>query len=119
MHAVWDATGYSYCGFPDLPLSSTDWSWYTSEASAIASAYPIDKSKLMEGDFQGWADQSFEIAKADVYPGVTVNEKLSDTYVDNAVDVLKTQIMYGGYRLNKLMQQIYGTSSSSFDATLQ
>jgi hypothetical protein len=69
LHAVWDSTGYSYCGFPDLPLSTTDWSWYSQEASAIASSYPIDKSKLHDGDFQAWADQSFELAKSQTYPG--------------------------------------------------
>jgi len=87
-----------------MPLNSTDWAWYTSEASALASGYKVDKSEIYEGDFQKWADLSFEIAKAQVYPGVTVNEKLSDAYVAQAADTLKTQIMYGGYRLSKLMQ---------------
>lgn len=117
LHAVWDSVSYSYCGFPDLPLDSTDWSWYTKEASSIASAYPINKNNLNNGDFQAWADQSFELAKSQTYPGVEVNEKLSSTYVAQAADTLKTQIMYGGYRLNNLMQQIYGTNSSF--ATLQ
>jgi len=112
LHAVWDSTAYSYCGFPNLPLSSSDWSWYTSEASALASAYSIDKNALYEGDFQKWADLSFEIAKSQVYPGVTNNQKLTDEYVAQAADTLKTQIMYGGYRLNKLMQHIYGSKST-------
>jgi len=25
LHAVWDSTGYTYCGYNDLPLNSKDW----------------------------------------------------------------------------------------------
>jgi len=39
-----------------------------------------------------------------------VNEPLSEEYVNNAIDILKTQIMYGGYRLNNLLQSIYGSN---------
>lgn len=66
---------------------------------------------MYDGDFQKWADISYELAKSDVYPGVVVNEKLSDEYVANAVNILSTQMMYGGYRLNNLLQQIYGNKS--------
>jgi len=76
----------------------------------MASAYPIDKSQLHDSDFQKWADISFNYSKTDVYPGVVVNEPLSEEYVNNAIDILKTQIMYGGYRLNNLLQSIYGSN---------
>ena len=29
LHAVWDSVAYEYTGRPNLPLSSSDWSWYT------------------------------------------------------------------------------------------
>lgn len=29
LHAVWDSVAYEYAGTPVLPLSNTDWSWYT------------------------------------------------------------------------------------------
>jgi len=104
LHAVWDSTAYEYAGYPNLPLSSTDFSWYSTEEQTIAKAYPIDSSKLYDGDFQKWADLSFEISKASVYPGVVVGEALSAEYVAQANSILKTQIMYGGYRLNNLLQ---------------
>lgn len=49
--------------------------------------------------------------------GVVVNEPLSQDYIDTNKDALKTQMMYAGYRLNRLMQQIY--SSNSADLFLQ
>ena len=69
LHAVWDSMGYVYCGYPDLPLSDTDWTWYTETEQTMAHNYPVDKSKLYDGDFQQWATESYDIAKAQVYPG--------------------------------------------------
>lgn len=80
----------------------------------MASAYPIDKSNLHEGDFQYWASESLQLAETNAYPGVVVNEPLSDDYINENIDVLKTQVMYAGYRLNKLMQQIYGSNNDLF-----
>jgi len=73
LHAVWDAMMYEYSGYPDLPMNSSTWSWYTSEASSIASGHPISKNHLADGDFQQWADDSFNLASSNVYPGVVVN----------------------------------------------
>lgn len=29
LHAVWDSVAYKYTSFPKLPLSSSDWTWYS------------------------------------------------------------------------------------------
>lgn len=29
LHGVWDSVAYEWSGYPDLPLNSSDWSWYT------------------------------------------------------------------------------------------
>lgn len=69
LHSVWDSLAYDYCGYPNLPLNSRDWSWYTTEEQAIAGAYPIDMNNLHNGDIQYWANESYELAKSQVYPG--------------------------------------------------
>lgn len=51
LHAVWDSNGYTYTGYPNLPLSDDDWNWYTDETHNLAREYSIDKSKLYDGDF--------------------------------------------------------------------
>ena len=58
-----------YCGYPDLPLSDDDWEWYTNEEQEMAKEFPIDMSKLDEGNFQQWALDGFELSKTYVYPG--------------------------------------------------
>jgi len=112
LHAVWDSVGYDYCGFPDMPLTSQAWTDLTSTTSEIAGAYSIDKSKLYNGSFLAWANESYKLAEEYSYPDVVVNEALSSEYVAQAEEVLKTHMMYGGYRLNNLLQQIYGTNSA-------
>lgn len=37
LHGVWDSITYLYCGYPNLPLSDADWSWYTAQADDITS----------------------------------------------------------------------------------
>lgn len=69
LHAVWDSVAYEYTGRPSLPLSSSDWTWYSTQASTLASKYSVNKNKLHDGDFQAWADEGLELAKTTVYPG--------------------------------------------------
>lgn len=69
LHAVWDSLMYEYSGYANLPMSSSTWSYYTTETQSIASAYPINKNNLKEGDFQAWADESLALSKSNVYPG--------------------------------------------------
>lgn len=66
---------------------------------------------MYAGDFQQWANISYNYSKSNVYPGVVPGEPLSDEYKTTAEQILKSQIMYGGYRLNLLLQSIYGQSS--------
>ena len=35
----------------------------------MAADYPIDESKLLPGQFEDWANEGYEIAKAYVYDG--------------------------------------------------
>ena len=37
LHYVWDSVIYQYTGYPDLPLSDSDWDSITSEAERLAS----------------------------------------------------------------------------------
>jgi hypothetical protein len=113
LHAVWDSVAYDYCGYPDMPLTNAAWSDLTSTDQEIAGQYKIDMNKLYDGSFLAWANESFDLAKDYTYPTVEVNEPLSDEYLAQAEEILKTNIMYAGYRLNNLLQSIYGTNSAT------
>jgi hypothetical protein len=54
---------------PLQPLNDSDWDWYTSEVASLSSANPVEDSEVFSGEFQTWADQSYDIAVNDVYAG--------------------------------------------------
>lgn len=51
LHSVWDSVAYLYCGYPTLPLSQSDWDYYTGQVDAMIAPYPIDLSTEYPGDF--------------------------------------------------------------------
>jgi hypothetical protein len=69
LHGVWDSVAYSYSGYPTLPLSTADWTWYGTESSTMASQYPTSSSKYYDGNFSQWAKEGYDLAKTTVYPG--------------------------------------------------
>ena len=51
LHGDWDSVIYQYTGYPNLPLNSKDWDWYTSEAASLAKQYPVDPTTILAGEF--------------------------------------------------------------------
>jgi len=69
LHSVWDSVAYLYCGYPTLPFTSSNWDYYQGEVDAMVDPYPIDTAKIAPGQFQEWANQSYNEAINYVYPG--------------------------------------------------
>ena len=44
LHAVWDSVLYEYTGYPNLPLSDSDWNHFTNVAADLASKYDTNYS---------------------------------------------------------------------------
>jgi hypothetical protein len=53
-----------------------------------------------------WAQESHNVGKA-AYLDVTVNEKLTEEYIQKNVPVIEQQIVKGGVRLAKLIEFIF------------
>ena len=62
LHAVWDSVIYEYPGYPDQPLTSDGWDWYTNVAGQMYSDYPIDTTKIEVDDISAWAQESLDVA---------------------------------------------------------
>jgi hypothetical protein len=108
LHAVWDSLIYEQPGYPNLPLNTADWSWYTSTAAAMYSEYPVDSNTILPNDFMAWATQSYNLAVQYAYPGFVTGQIPSQQYQDTAVPVLKQNMMLGAARLANLIEYIYG-----------
>jgi hypothetical protein len=110
LHSVWDSVIYQYPGYPTMPLSTSDWSWYTNTVSNLASEYPISNSSILPEDYEGWANQSYDIAVKYVYPGFVAGQTPSTEYQNTAKPVLSKHMMLGAARLANLIEHIYGTN---------
>jgi len=53
-----------------------------------------------------WAQESHNVGKA-AYLDVTVNEKLTEEYIQRNVPVIEQQIVKGGVRLAKVIEFIF------------
>jgi hypothetical protein len=63
-----------------------------------------------------WAQESHNVGKA-AYLDATVNEKLTEEYIQRNVPVIEQQIVKGGVRLAKLIEFIF-TSREKEEASL-
>lgn len=110
LHSVWDSVLYSYTGYPDTPLDDSDWDWYTTEASSLASQYPISSSEINAGNFSEWAQEGEQISESFVYPDFVDGEDPDQDYIDAGMPIIKKHMMLGANRLAALMVDIYGSS---------
>jgi hypothetical protein len=111
LHAVWDSQIYQYPGYPVMPLSTTDWDWYTATGASYYAQYPVSQSSILSADYSAWALQSYDIAVNDVYPGFVANQTPSQQYQQNAIPILTQNMVLGAARLANLIEYIYSGNS--------
>ena len=58
-------------------------------------------------NFNLWADESFELARSVVYPGITIGGTPSARYNRRALAVANQRVAWGGYRLAALLNSIW------------
>jgi S1/P1 Nuclease len=109
LHSYWDGgiTKFPPTGpnFAPPPLSQI------APAVALALAGNPDTDPNLKLDepenFNGWADESFELAKQVVYSGITNNGKPSAAYNKKALKTARKRVAWGGYRLAALLNSIW------------
>jgi hypothetical protein len=62
-----------------------------------------------------WAQESHNVGKA-AYLDVTVNEKLTEEYIQRNVPVIEQQIVKGGVRLAKVIEFIFAREKEEEEA---
>ena len=89
LHFVWDSVIYKYTESNNLPLSNTDWEWYTREAEDLANSYPVPSDMIKAGSFKDWSLESWDIAIKYGYNHFNYGEALSEDYQAQALPVLE------------------------------
>jgi len=64
--------------------------------------------QLEEFDSGKWAQEGWQLAASDVYPGVSAGVKPSPQYADNTRKTMDSQIALAGYRWASQLNRILG-----------
>jgi hypothetical protein len=64
-------------------------------------------------DISSWVNDSFELAKSGVYPGVVAGQPLTEEYLERNKNALERQIVLGGLRLAYVIENIFGNNTEN------
>jgi len=67
-----------------------------------------------------WANESFEISKTFVYDEINhhENQALPEDYITKGKEITQKQIVLAGYRVNYLIQHLYGSTQEEEETFL-
>lgn len=104
LHSYWDSGGgqWKNSGTPSL---------FADQAASIMRSYPrkvYNQRQLEESDPVNWSREGWQLAKTDVYPGITAGVKPTQEYSDNTRKVMESQITLAGYRWASQLNRIFG-----------
>jgi hypothetical protein len=55
LHSVWDSVIYQFPGYPVMPLSNSDWDWYSTQTETMSTDYPVNSADVLPEDYSTWA----------------------------------------------------------------
>ena len=83
-------------------------------AQKMIKKYPLAKmqARLNIGKFDGWQQESFQIAASKLYPSTLIRYQTpSESYKKMAFQIAEEQIALAGYRLGAMLNQIFGETA--------
>lgn len=104
LHSYWDSGGGQW-------KNGVTPSQFADQAASIMRNYPrktYETRQLEEFDAGKWAQEGWQLAASDVYPGVSAGVKPSPQYADNTRKTMDSQIALAGYRWASQLNRILG-----------
>jgi hypothetical protein len=109
LHSYWDG------GINDFPKAGPNFappplSQIAPAAARITAEFPDNDDGWKAGgpeDFEGWAQESTELAKTLAYKGIRPNTQPSRSYNQAALKAVQQRVAWGGYRLAELLNSIW------------
>jgi len=95
LHRVWDS---------DM-INSYDMS-YTELANALPKLGKNEKNEIQQGSIYEWIEESQGLAN-EIYTSVEIGEKLGYNYSYRYMDTVRIQLLKGGLRLAKVLNEIF------------
>src|SRR5690606_28187667 len=96
LHSIWDKNLIESYGMT-----------FTELADELDNVSKKEKKKIQEGTIYDWVDESHDIC-AELYDSVKVGDKLGYQYSYTYNDLLFQQLQKGGFRLAKVLNDLFG-----------
>ncbi|MBX3167791.1 MAG: S1/P1 nuclease [Candidatus Eremiobacteraeota bacterium] len=108
LHSFWDSGGKQWSNLK-RPLSGPDKQQVERLAAQLEKQYPLEKYRIDATNLQpeDWSREGWELARDDVYAGVTPGQAPSPEYTERARHDMSREAALGGYRLAGLLNQIF------------
>ncbi|MBS0352024.1 MAG: S1/P1 nuclease [Proteobacteria bacterium] len=106
LHSYWDQIVHEFNPNVPYPLNKAKRIHLENELQA---QYPIMSfgNKINDLNFNNWEKDCYQLAKANVYKGISPNDQLSTEYRASAKEIAKSQVTLAGYRLAKLLNTVF------------
>lgn len=110
LHFIWDQMFESYDTNIRGQLNASTYAYIKQQSEQIVKEYPFDSllqqitANIHPDD---WAQEGKQIAEQFAYKGLKPNEALPLQYMKDARVVCRKRVALGGYRLGKVLSQIY------------
>lgn len=75
--------------------------------------YSFSASEWQNTNVNMWAEESYQLAKTNVYPDVVPGQALSAAYVNKNVAAIERSMVVGGLRLAYTIQNMFGNGSET------
>lgn len=94
-----------------MPFDTSSWTRLGINTEVLLAKYTIADSEYRNMLYTKWSQDSYKIAAANVYTGVTQSEAVPQAYIDKNLETLERQIVLGGMRLAYLITKVFGNSA--------
>lgn len=108
LHSFWDSGGKQWTNVK-RPLNGPDKAQVERMAALLEKQYPMETHRIDATNLhpEDWAREGWELARSDVYVGVTQGETPGPEYTERARNDMSRAAALGGYRLAGLLNEIF------------
>lgn len=110
LHSLWDGGGgYLFDSVSPRPLSISQQNTLNAKVAQIEADYPYNYTTNLGTipDAMTWAQEGFNLARTNLYTGITNNTTPTTAYLNAAIALTEQRMAQGGHRLADLLNTLF------------
>lgn len=108
LHALWDSVLYEFRTNDKLPYDQAGWAKLGESVKKLTSRFTLSPNDYSTINIKSWIQDGFGYAQKEAYNGITQNNAVPNSYIDNNNNFLAKQLVLAGHRLAQVIKTIYG-----------